>query len=298
MMTAMEAYKTHYETLGYVVVPRSLVIPSETTFQDVLAAVTRIVAKARSGEWPHRRAVGRQFPPHKIGGKDDAWGVQHLIHPDLGEDAKVLKRWYTSPEVCNVVCGLVGCTEEELQLELVNLLINPESHDFALRWHRDDIRGDASIEEEEKGLAIWAHGVQWNTALYDDSCLYIVPGTHNTVRTPEQRALSTTLEAPKNPLDMPGAIVVPLKPGETVFYNSNILHLGIYTSKTPRATLHACMGSTQGGSSRARNVLQHGLDWMSEESFKDGLDKRGLKMLENTLRMKEGAGEIGFSLVN
>ncbi|TCD68439.1 hypothetical protein EIP91_010725 [Steccherinum ochraceum] len=210
MTTTMQVYKTLYDTQGYVILPRSLVIPSQTTFQDVLAAVTRIVAKARSGEWPHRRAVGRQFPPHRIGGSGDAWGVQHLMHPDLGEDAKVLKRWYTSPE----------------------------------------------------------------------------------------RAHSTTPDAPKNPLDMPGSIVVNLKPGETVFYNSNILHLGIYTTTALRATLHACMGSTQGGGSRARNVLQHGLEWMEEERFKEGLDDRGRKMLENTLRMKQGAGEVGYSLMN
>lgn len=44
-------------------------------------------------------------------------------------------------------------------LELFNLLINPVSHDFALRWHRDDIREDATPEQEEEALKIWHHGV-------------------------------------------------------------------------------------------------------------------------------------------
>lgn len=48
---------------------------------------------------------------------------------------------------------------ETLLLELFNLLINPESHDFALRWHRDDIREDATPEEELKALNIWYYGV-------------------------------------------------------------------------------------------------------------------------------------------
>lgn len=43
--------------------------------------------------------------------------------------------------------------------ELFNLLINPLNHDFALRWHRDDVREDASMEEECQALALWSHGV-------------------------------------------------------------------------------------------------------------------------------------------
>lgn len=43
--------------------------------------------------------------------------------------------------------------------ELFNLLINPESHEFALRWHRDDVRETATEDEERQALAIWHHGV-------------------------------------------------------------------------------------------------------------------------------------------
>lgn len=96
-------------------------------------------------------------------------------------------------------------------IELFNLLINPISHDFALRWHRDDVKGDASLEEEKAALALWNHGIQWNTALYEDACLYVVPGSHSVPRTPEQRMHSTTMDAPADPLDMPGAIPVALK---------------------------------------------------------------------------------------
>jgi hypothetical protein len=38
------------------------------------------------------------------------------------------------------------------------MLINPESHDFALSWHRDDVRHDATEEDERKALGIWHHG--------------------------------------------------------------------------------------------------------------------------------------------
>lgn len=50
--------------------------------------------------------------------------------------------------------------------ELFNLLINPVAHDFALRWHRDDIPDDATEEEESKALGIWHHGVGYFTIAY------------------------------------------------------------------------------------------------------------------------------------
>jgi hypothetical protein len=48
-------------------------------------------------------------------------------------------------------------------VELFNLLINPTSHDFALRWHRDDVSETASEEEERAALAIQHYGVSMHT---------------------------------------------------------------------------------------------------------------------------------------
>jgi len=190
--------------------------------------------------------------------------------------------------------------------ELFNLLINPERDNFALRWHRDDVPENATEEQEREALARWHHGVQWNTALYRDSCLYIVPGSHKTPRAPEQRKHSETMEPPNDPCDMPGVMQVDLKPGETVFYNSNILHCAVYDHNTVRATLHASMGDVRGGATRARNVLQHGLDWIKGEEFKKSLEalgdgnvrKRAFKMWTNLLKMQEGIdmGNLGYSL--
>ena len=136
------------------------------------------------------------------------------------------------------------------------------------------------------------------SALRKDSCLYIVPGSHKVPRTPDQRVLSSTLDAPVKPLDMPGAIRVTLQPGETVFYNNNILHCATYDETEERITLHACMGEVRGGPSRARNILQHGLGWMKEARFKDTLDERGLRMLERIVKLQESVGDVGYSLTN
>lgn len=156
-------------------------------------------------------------------------------------------------------------------------------------------------------------------ALYDDSCLFVVPKTHNQPRTIEQRALSSTLDPPRDPLEMPGVKQVHLKgnhykisvvvsqnsssgtrypAGETVFYNSNILHCATYDCRLPRITLHACMGDTRGGSTRARNVLQHGLEWMKENRFVETLPEgRAKDMWEKLIELEKGTGgKIEYSL--
>ncbi|KAI0085239.1 hypothetical protein BDY19DRAFT_896973 [Irpex rosettiformis] len=298
-MTETSNLKALYDSQGYVLVSPLL---STTSFAELQIAAGRTAYRTRNGQWQHRRTVGSQFPPYDES-NPDSWGVQHVMHPDLHEPA--FAKWYTSDLVVNTVATLLGCEEDELQMELFNMLINPTSHNFALRWHRDDVREDAIEEEEREALDKWHYGTQWNTALYRDSCLYVVPGSHKVPRTPEQRVHSSTPDPPANPLDMPGAIRVDLKgkhlpsyTGETIFYNSNILHCATYDSTQPRATLHACMGSVKGGSTRARNILQHGLDWMVEDRFKETLDDRGKAMLERLIRMKESAGEVGYSLSN
>jgi hypothetical protein len=84
-----------------------------------------------------------------------------------------------------------------------------------------------------------------------------------------------------------------------VFYNSNILHCAVYDISNVRATVHVSVGDIRGGSSRARNVLQHGLDWMKNDSFREGLDDRGRSMLDRLLDMQNRVGDdVGYSLVD
>jgi hypothetical protein len=83
--------------------------------------------------------------------------------------------------------------------------------------------------------------------------------------------------------------------GETVFYNSNILHCATYNSKEKRTTLHGCMGDAKGGPIRARNILQHGLGWMKEERFRDGLPNEvSRRMLDKLIEMYNKAGDEVF----
>lgn len=49
---------------------------------------------------------------------------------------------------------------------------------------------------------------------------------------------------------------------------------------------------------RARNILQHDLEWMKEEAFRESLSLKGRQMLESLVRMQEGfhGTEVEYSL--
>ena len=105
----MSSLKATYDAQGYVLVP-SLIPPP--LLPDLRAAADRITAQARAGTWPHRRTVGKQFPPFDDG--PDAWGVQHVMHPALGEP--VFAQWYTSAPVRTAAAALLGCAPDALQM--------------------------------------------------------------------------------------------------------------------------------------------------------------------------------------
>lgn len=99
---------------------------------------------------------------------------------------------------------------------MFNILVNPLEKTYKLGWHRDDVKATATPEEEDEALKIKHHGIQWNAALYDDECLWAIPRSHSRIRSKEER------DANIAGTDMPGAQIVGLKKGETVFYNNNI----------------------------------------------------------------------------
>jgi len=44
--------------------------------------------------------------------------------------------------------------------ELFNILVNPVRSEFALCWHRDDVKGSAGEDEEREALAVRHYGVR------------------------------------------------------------------------------------------------------------------------------------------
>jgi hypothetical protein len=168
----MSTYKQKYDEDGFVIIP-SLIQPD--LLAELQDACVAVIARTRAGDWPHRRVVGKQFPPYgNVGSDPDSWGVQHVMHPDLEQSA--FARYYTSSEMRAAASELLQCEDGHLQMgayvgrcymclgtyefpELFNLLINPTSHEFALSWHRDDVKAGASEDEEREALRLWHYGV-------------------------------------------------------------------------------------------------------------------------------------------
>jgi hypothetical protein len=239
---------------GFVVVPSGLDYPALSSLRT---ASDHITSLAREGRWPHIRTLPRQFPPWPCDPSLGIWGVQQLMNPSL-PGHELFTKTYFSKTILATVKQLLGpdCRDEDLVMELFNLLVRPDA-DFELRWHRDDIPPAASDKEELARLGKPAFHAQWNMALYEDESLILVPGSHCRAR--------TRIEREASPYEgLPGEIRVRLVPGEIAFYNNNILHRGAYKCSVERMTLHGSMGHVQGGGLRARNVLQHGREWIGK----------------------------------
>lgn len=110
MVTSLSTLKAQYETDGYVLVDN---LVQESDWPELEKACDRVIERTRNGSWSHRRTVGKQFPPY--GDENpDSWGIQHLMHPELGEP--VFAKWYTSSKLLSVVNQLLQCEDQDLQL--------------------------------------------------------------------------------------------------------------------------------------------------------------------------------------
>ena len=97
-----------YDSEGFVIIPS--LMPAHLV-SPLQSAADRVTSLARAHNWDQVRVVGKQFPPWTRG--DDVWGVQNIMHPDLGED--VFKEWYGSEDMLRVSAGLMGCDVGDMQ---------------------------------------------------------------------------------------------------------------------------------------------------------------------------------------
>lgn len=273
---------------GFVRIPHAFSGEDLAKFRTAARHATEF---ARVGKWPYIRTLPKQFPPWSQDPSNGIWGVQHLLHPDMPE-REVFANSYFQNTMLEAVTNLLQCKKDDLVLELYNMLIKPD-RDFALRWHRDDIPPDVSPEQELERLREPMMHAQWNLALYDDSSLIVVPGSHKRARTDMERNADPYED------DMPGQKIVKLESGDLLFYNNNILHRGVYDSKTERMTLHGSMGIAGEDKARARNILQHGIgSWAARADF-SGLPGEMAELAKEMQKrlIDMGSGEdVGYSM--
>ena len=121
--------RQHFKEQGYLIIDHA--VPADL-FEPLRQATARVTARTRQGRWPYKRDAGNA----------DIWGVSHLLHPDLAEP--VFARYMATPVVLDTVADLLGISREEknalLQLELVNMLVNPAQRDHEIGWHRNFLK--------------------------------------------------------------------------------------------------------------------------------------------------------------
>ena len=102
-------------------------------------------------------------------------------------------------------------------------------------WHRDIVPMDMApldgLREDQRlnGLPY----LQWNVALYDDSFLHFIPGSHLRRNNAEERKIERRMGV----VPLPGAITVDLKAGDAIVYNHHCLHSAAPNGELTRRTL-------------------------------------------------------------
>ncbi len=211
---------------GYIIL-RQVVPPAEldklrTSYEVLVERQRAIWAGERKpddppgGVWeasPQPRLVA-----HKLIDRATANAVEFWLHENTLGVARQLMR---APEV--------AVTE-------MFMMCSPVRDHGPARWHRDT-HPDHQAPLEGLQQDLLANGpayVQWNIPLYDDSVLWVVPGSHRRPNTEEET--SQLLEDPRKPL--PGGIPVELKAGDGVVYINLILHWGSAYNAKLRRTIH------------------------------------------------------------
>ena len=135
------------------------------------------------------------------------------------------------------------------------LMCNPVRDHGPARWHRDFYPplNCPLMAYAEDIVECGPRYVQWNVPLYDDSVLWVIPGSHVRRNTPEENASMS--RDPRSPA--PGGVQTHLRAGDGVVYILPILHWGSnYTTKR-RRTIH-------GGF--ARLTHWHTIQWIEDLS--------------------------------
>ena len=282
-----------YAELGFCIVDEGC---PPNMLEPLRDAAARVISKSRALEWPNPRwCRGQDGEP--IPGRpnsNDIWGASDLLHPALSEP--IFLQYMATPHVLEVIGDILLLPRSErssrLELQLVNLLCEPRDADHSLPWHRDAFVGrddcDPSSAEEVQKLESRNFGsdssTQWNCALWEDSCLYVVPGSHRRLRTAAEADVTRLLYDKKRRgcIHIDGEMSVHLKPRQAVYFQSFLLHRGIYPAGNRRGSIHACMGMAAHRQSVDPN------DFMASVEFEKTLPHALRPLWENRYSLSDG----------
>ena len=216
---------------GYLVVREAV---PRTKLQEVRQAYETLVNLQREN-WKAMRKEGD--PP---GGEWETNPQPRLMlnRPPLirginKETAPAAEVWL-EPSIQGISSRLLGVADAAVT-EMM-MMCNPVRDHGPAKWHRDLHPIDTAplqgyIDDILEGGPRY---VQWNVPLYDDSVLWVVPGSHVRFNTKEENEFM--LADPCQPL--PNGVRTHLEAGDGVVYILPILHWGSNYSPRLRRTVH------------------------------------------------------------
>ena len=160
---------------------------------------------------------------------------------DAGVESRVITTEWVEPETADAVEFLFDERTLGFSRELMNVPAVIPSGMWVLiasgtGWHRDihpiDMAPLDGLQED-----IRLNGppyLQWHIALYDDSFLHIVPGSHLRRNNDEERKIERRMGV----VPLPGSMAVDLKAGDGVIYINCFLHSATPNGDTKRRTFH------------------------------------------------------------
>ena len=153
---------------------------------------------------------------------------------ELDEATAAAIEFWCHPNVQGTSSELLGVADAGVT-EMM-LMCSPQSNHGPARWHRDFSaeHGAPMQGYADDILEGGARYVQWNMALYDDEVLYVVPGSHVRLNTPEENAQL----AMDDSVPLPGAVQAKLRAGDAVVYILPLLHWASDYSTKFRRTVH------------------------------------------------------------
>ena len=248
-----------YNDQGYFIADNAVAPEMLPTLTD---ATRRVADKVHSGE-----VVDNTDQIGTAGEGKNPIVVMGVMAPEFNES--IFAEYLASEPVERYVRPFLG---EELRLGWVTVFAI-KGDGYQCGWHRDigAEERDGSYDVEMEILSRYRKNLlKWHTALVDDPCLWIVPGSQRRYRTDHEREV---LISDKGVGDVPEAKQIQLKRGQTIFWNGNTIHRGVMPEgMEERLTLCGCLVKHQADDSL--ETLDERFRWRLADNVRDALPEK------------------------
>ncbi len=161
------------------------------------------------------------------------------------------------PEIVQALEAVLSEDHTYGDRNILGVLLEPAEHPYCTMWHRDwrDNSRGLNLSKWDEVFRDIRYFNQVNCALYEDTCTWVVPGSHlrrdlegEIERFPDRPVPGPELEGKSDEnreracleycRSMPGAFRLHLEAGDFALYRSTLWHIGNYVPYRTRATLH------------------------------------------------------------